>query len=583
MKKVFFLLLFFVVSLGGAYSIAQAQNQTLPQEAIVSFVSNIAVNTDNSIEVAETIVYNTGPLAHHGIYRDIYLYSSQNRKIEIQNVSVTDETGNPYMFQISDSGSNFQIKIGDPNTTFTGQKTYVIRYLATKAMAQFDSFDEIYWNVTGNDWGMPIYQTQVSVVLPLGTNMLQSSCYYGPRGSTNQCGQGIGSNGVYSFNSPSTLNPGDGITVAVGFPKGFVTSYFVSDAPSDFLDKYWRWLVAAILPILTLIFSLLYWHKKGRDAKGTGTIIPQYEVPNDLTPVEVGGIVNEKVKVEDISSEIIYLATKGYLKISQLEKKFIGLIKQTDYELTKLKESSDLQNDFDKNLMDALFKSRSEFLSLVKSRGFKKLPKIIGSIVESLSGVDLDSPQNENQVRLSQLKNHFYYRIPEITEPTLDALLNKGYYKNLGRMKTVGNRIFLIGFMSIWASLFFGGIIGAFVLKGNPFPMMVGIFLSIIIYAIISYFSPAKTEKGTLAKEHILGLKEYLQIAEKDRLEFHNAPEKKPKVFENLLPYAMVLGVADVWAKEFEGMYTTPPSWYSGPAGSAFSAMAFAHSMSNLV
>ncbi|KKT22394.1 MAG: hypothetical protein UW07_C0037G0011, partial [Candidatus Nomurabacteria bacterium GW2011_GWF2_43_8] len=77
------------------------------------------------------------------------------------------------------------------------------------------------------------------------------------------------------------------------------------------------------------------------------------------------------------------------------------------------------------------------------------------------------------------------------------------------------------------------------------------------------------------------GLKDYLQIAEKDRLLFHNAPEKKPEVFEKLLPYAMALGVADIWAKEFEGIYMAPPNWYVGSGNAAFSAMAFNHSLSN--
>lgn len=580
MKKIILPLLIAIVSIGGIFGIANAQNQTLPQEAIVSYISNIGVNIDNSIDVTETITYNTGPQEHHGIYRDIYPFSSQNRGMSIENVAVTDENGGSYPFQISDSGDNFRIKIGNPNKTFSGQKVYVIRYRATKAVAQLKDFDEIYWNVTGNDWGMPIYQTQVSVILPSGASMIQSACYYGPKGSTNQCSQASNANNVYAFNASSILNPHEGLTVAVGFSKGIVTPY-LPEATPNFFDMYWRWFVAAILPILTLILSLWYWYRKGRDARGTGTIIPQYDVPDELTPMEVGGIANEKVSVKDISPEIIYLATKGYLKIRQLEEKFIGLIKMTDYELTKLKEPLDLQNDFDKNLMDALFKSRSEFLSLVKSRNFKKLPKIVGSVIEGLSGFDLDNPQSENQVRLSELKNHFHYRIPEITEPTLDVLLNKGYYKNLGRMKTVGSRVAIILFMSVWASVFFGGLIGAFVLRGNPLPMMLSIFLSIIIYGIISHFSPAKTEKGALTKEHILGLKDYLKIAEKDRLQFYNAPEKRPEVFERLLPYAMVLGVADIWAKEFEGIYTTPPSWYSGPTGTAFSTMAFSHTMSN--
>jgi len=575
MRKVTLLLLTLILGLGYIFGVANAQIQTLPQEAqetIVFYDSNIIVNVDNSIDVAEKITYNTGPQEHHGIYRDIYPYSSQDRKMGIDNVTVTDENGSSYQFQISEVNGNTRIKIGDPNQTFSGQKIYIIRYHATRAVVQLKDVDEIYWNVTGNGWGMPIYQTQASIILPSGASMIQSACYYGPKGSTNQCQSANSQNETYIFNSPSTLNPYEGLTIAVGFPKGIVTPYSSSDTVSNFFDMYWRWLIAAILPILTLILSLLNWYRKDRDARGTGVIVPQYDVPDELTPMEVGGIANEKVNAGNISAQIIYLATKGYLKIRQLDERFIGLIKSTDYELTKLKDFSDLPNDFDQKLLNGLFNSQPRpKLSDLKNLLFKGTSPIANPVPTALA----------QSVKLSDLKYVFYQDASSVVASVLDALLNKGYYKNLGRMKTGGSRIFLIVFMSIWASGFFGGILGVFLLRGNPFPLMVGIFFSIIIYGIISHFNPAKTEKGVMAKEYILGLKDYLQIAEKDRLQFHNAPDKKPEVFEKLLPYAMVLDVANIWAKEFEGIYTMPPSWYSGPSGTAFSAIAFSHTMTN--
>ncbi|MBI3232306.1 MAG: DUF2207 domain-containing protein [Candidatus Doudnabacteria bacterium] len=583
MRKVTLLLLTVILSTGYAFSIANAQSQTLPQEAIVFYSSNITVNIDNSINVTETITYNTGPEEHHGIYRDIYPYSSQEKKMSIENVSVTDENGNPYIFQTSNSGENIRIKIGDPNRTFSGQKIYIVKYHATRAVAQLKDVDEIYWDVTGNGWGMPIYQSQASVILPSGASMIQSACYFGPKDSTSQCQLVNSKNGTYTFNTPSTLNPYEGLTAAVGFPKGIVTPYTPSDTAANFFDGYWRWIVAAILPILTLIFSLSYWYRKGRDARGTGVIVPQYDIPDGLSPMEVGGIANEKVQANNISAEIIYLATKGYLKISQLEERFIGFIKSTDYELTKLKDFSDLPDDFDRKLLEALFSNRSAFSALVNSNLLKKLPKPLASILGNLGDISGESESLDGKIiekiKLSDLKNNFYSDVRVIIASVLDSLLNKGYYKNLGRMKNSGSRIAIILFMSVWASGFFGGIIGVFLLRGNPFPLMAGIFLSIIIYGIISHFNPAKTEKGVATKEYILGLKDYLQIAEKDRLQFHNAPDKKPEIFEKFLPYAMVLGVANIWAKEFEGIYTLPPSWYSGPSGAAFGAIALSQTI----
>lgn len=519
---------------------AETEDFSFSEEAIFSFVSDITVNTDNSIDVIEKIIYHTGSQERHGIYRDIYPYSSTGSKMEIQDVSVVDESGTPFVFEVYNEGKNLRIKIGDPNQTFTGQKKYIIKYHATRATAQFEDFDEIYWNVTGNEWLMPIYTTSVSVTLPGGTKPLQSACYYGPKGSTEQCKLDNNTNGIHTFDLSASLNIGDGLTVAVGFPKGVVTPYTWAE---KYLDNLLPWFIAVLLPLLTSFFSLRYWYKKGKDPKGTGVIVPQYDVPDGLTPMEVVGIIKEKISANNISAEIIYLATKGFLRIKQTEEKVLGLFNTTDYELTKLKDFGDAPNDFDQKLLKGLFSGET--------------------------------------VKLSDLRNVFYSQIKGITDSAVDGLLTKGYYKNLGGMKNGAGRLILIIFFSVWASGFFGGMFGVLFFKGNPFPLMFGIFLSIVIYGVISHFYPAKTEKGVETKEYLLGLKDYLQIAEKDRLLFHNAPEKKPEVFEKLLPYAMTLGVADIWAKEFEGIYTTPPSWYSGSTNTAFNAVVFSNSLSN--
>jgi hypothetical protein len=536
-KKITFILTTFVLIFACFFNVSSAQigDGASFEESINSFHSDIKVNVDNSIDVTEKIVYNTGKLERHGIYRDIYPYSSVGYKMGIENVSVVDENGQEYIFETSYTGGNFRIKIGDPDKTFYGQKTYVIKYHAIKAVGQFEDFDEIYWNVTGNEWLIPIYGVSASIVLPDGAIFKQSACYFGLKGSTEQCSVEDGS---YNFNAPRVLSSGEGLTVAVGFEKNIVIPYSNSDKVDNFFDKYLGWIIAGILPILTLIFSLLYWYKKGRDPKGTGVIVPQYDVPDELTPMEVVGIVNEKVSTKDISAEIIYLAIKGYLKISQIEERVLGLFKSVDYELLKLKDFSDIPNEFDKKLLNGLF---------------------VGDL---------------QVIKLSALKNVFYKDADLVVEIVLKSFLTKGYYKNLGGMKNLGGEISTIIFWSIFMSfvvyIFSGKIIVA-----------LGVIVSVVIYGIVSHFSPAKTEKGVAIKEYLLGLKDYLRIAEKDRILFHNAPEKKPEVFEKLLPYAMVLGIANIWAKEFEGIYSTPPSWYSGPNNGVFNAVVFTNSLLN--
>lgn len=539
--RIFFAVAFILVGLLSAPGV-KVRAQESSGELIRSYSSEILVNIDNSIDVVENILYDGGTFPRHGIYRDIVPYSAEGRLMSIQDVSVVDENDIPQPFEVLDLGNKIRIKIGDPGVTFEGQRIYIIKYHATKAVSHLEKLDEIYWNITGTDWGFPILKVSAYVRLPSGASMTQSSCYFGIKGSTTTCNPAISESGVYKFDLPFTLSSGEGLTVAVGFPKNIVSPYSVSDFLRIVVDYYLPWFFVFFWPIFTLGLSLFFWYKTGRDPKMTGVIVPQYDVPDGLTPMEVSGIVNGKINTKDISPEIIYLATKGYIQIRQLDTKVLGLFSSTDYELVKMKEFFDLANEFDRKLLEALFRYQNQ------------------------------------AVKLSELKNIFYTHVSGITKLAYSSLIQKNYYKTFSGRENGRNKIELILLLSFAVPLLAGWLLKS---KFNLIPVSLSIFLSLLIYLLVSYFFPAKTEKGVATTEYILGLKDYLRIAEKDRLEFHNSPEKKPEVFEKLLPYAMVLGVADIWAKEFDGIYNTPPSWYQGAQGNVFNAVAFNKSLSS--
>lgn len=522
-----------------SFSILTAEAQTInqSQEAIVSYKSDIVVNIDNSINVTEEIIYQTGLTEHHGIYRDIHPYSSLGKKMGIKDVIVADESGKIHTFQIQGVGKDIRIKIGDPEVTFLGEKTYIIKYRATNAVAKLDEIDEIYWNATGNDWGMPIYSATATVSLPNQAQAIQKACYFGPKGSTDKCLPFIEGSVSSVFMAPTVLNPGAGLTVAVGFNKGVTHEYPAYIKILDQFFYYLPWMIAIALPVVTFILSFRYWQIKGRDPKGSGVIVPQYDVPDGLTPMEVLGILKESISAKSISAEIIYLATMGYLKIVHVEKKNFGFFKTTDYDIVKLKDFSDIPNNFDKELIETLF-----------------------------------SATLSNIVRMSKLKNVFYKQIPAIIKSTMESLFKKGYYRNLGKMGMYYSYVPGVGkATALLVAVFVLLVLSVSRVSTHP-QIAIGIFVSAFFLVIVYHLSPAKTEKGVAVKEYLLGLKMYLQIAEKDRLQFHNAPEKKPEIFEKLLPYAVVFGVEKAWAKEFEGIYVTPPSWYDGPVGTNFSA-----------
>jgi hypothetical protein len=434
-------------------------------EVIRNFSSTINVLPDSSVLIYEKINYDFEDVIRHGITRTIPLVNSKNKPIKIEVVSVIDEYNNTIKYTTNTMNGLLTIKIGDPDRMISSLKEYNIAYHVFGSIAYYDDFDEIYWNVTGNEWQVPILKSEAKVILPNNIFPLNQACYYGKSGSTVNCK--ISELNIFSPDGP--LGEKEGLTIAVGFPKGAVAIYKVNE--ETIISRYVKMFWPVTIPILVFIFMFLRWLKKGRDPKGTGVIIAQYDVPDNLTPLEVGGIINDEIKNENISAEIIYLATKGFIKIKLIDPdcdNYLCLIKKKDYEFTLLKKEGILINDFDKTIIRAIFSDNGD-----------------------VGGVSL----------LSTLNDNFYKSIKEINDSVVNVLLNKKYYLNLPKIKLH----FSFMFVGLWLIFVFNGFVGVF--GGNDsgdivFKLILSasIILSVIIFLVFNHLMPAKSKKGVLTK-----------------------------------------------------------------------------------
>jgi len=529
MKRYFFLI---ALAVGLLFS-----TTVLAQEKIDNFETTIQLNQDSSLVIEEKITYDFGQALRHGIYRDIiikYKARGGNYNLRVSDIKVVDENDQPYNFEVSYPNKYVRIKIGDADKEISGRKIYKIRYKIQRAINYFNDYDELYWNATGNEWSVAINKAKTLVFLPqeIKASQLQKACFTGSYGETKECSgnQAMGDSDhlvktlVFEENN---LEPQNGLTIVVGLPKGIINEpNFWQSAWETFKDN-----LILLLPLIILIFFLRWWYKYGRDPQGRGTIVAEFEAPDNLTAAEVGTIIDEHAQYKDLSAEIISLAVRGYLKITRLKEG--KLFKKTDYSLEQLKSADDLENKFDKELMQSFFSGGKE-------------------------------------VKLSSLKNKLSKKLKEIVKLIYETVTNKGYFvKSPAKVRTKYIIISVIFFfLAFWLGGVFFGTLG-----------VVSFIICGIIILIFSFLMPARTKKGVLAREHILGLKNYLQVAEKDRLKFHNAPAKNPAHFEKLLPYAMVLGVEKEWAKQFEDIYKQNPSWYNDSTLTHFTALAFVNNL----
>ncbi|MFA7314555.1 MAG: DUF2207 domain-containing protein [Candidatus Magasanikbacteria bacterium] len=509
------------------------------EEKINNFVTDIKINSDATFHVQEKIDYNFGENERHGIYRYIpYQYDINGKKysINIDNISVTDENNNLLNFVISNSGGQKDIKIGDADKLLTGRKIYVINYDVKYAINYFEDHDEFYWDVTGNGWDVAIDNVNTTVELPSPSAFSESkiTCYSGLEGSTTNC---FSSDFLFppstkdqvtgaSFSTKS-LDTNEGLTIVFGFAKNIVPMIERTKTP------IWQMVLSLFgLPIITFVIMFWLWYSKGKDQDFHDPIIAQYDSPDNLPPGIVGTILDEKVDNQDISSEIIYMAIAGYFKISRIENKIL-LFKTIDYQLDKLKNADDNLKNYQKTLLNAFFKDKQS-------------------------------------VKLSDLKYTLSKDLSTAHKEIYNFVVDNQYFvKNPFTVKLVYN---LIG-MTFLALAFF-------VFSSTLFALT-NLAVSGVIIIIFSLFMAKKTSKGVKTRNYILGLKEYIRVAEKERIKFHNAPEKKPDTFEKFLPYAMVFKLEKQWAKQFEGIYLEQPSWYSGANLATFSAMSFVSDINN--
>ncbi|MDD3292695.1 MAG: DUF2207 domain-containing protein [Candidatus Pacebacteria bacterium] len=494
-------------------------------EEIQNYETSITINNDASVNVQEKILYDFGSLQRHGIFRDIpYKYSARGGTytVKISDISVFDEKGINYQFTTSTENNNLKIKIGDPNSYVSGQKTYIINYKVKKAINYFTDYDELYWNVIGGDWAVNINKSSVVINVPKN-NDTTYKCLYGILGSKKECLVEKQGNQL-KIEHNQVLSPKEYLTIIVGIQKGIL---YEPSTIEYLIDKIMDNIIF-FLPFLVFIFLFIKWFKQGRDPEGKGIIIAQYEPLKDLSPLEAATLINENYDIKNVPAEIINLAIKGHIKIEKQEKKHI--FDRIDYLLIKTKENDDSLNKTEKALLLRIFMGNKQRL----------LSKITPEDIRSLG------------------------------KKIIESLTNKGYFEtNPSKIKTpyiiVGVLLMLL---SPTVESIFGAIgIVCFLING----------IIIIVFGIIM---PKKSIKGVEAKEYLLGLKKYISLAEIERIKFHNAPAKTPEHFETLLPYAMIFGLEKEWAKQFESL-TYSPTWYNDKNFNSFVPLVFINDLRN--
>lgn len=509
MKKLFSVL---VLSIGLLLSFSSKTFATDDYyDHVNTFHSDIVLNQDSSISIKETINYHLASY-EHGIYSEIPV----NYKVTAAFVRPTRlvinglyyyEDSNPTeifnSYEQSTSNGYAVLKIGDSDTTITGDYTYVIDYKLIYAVNYFDDHDELYLNINGNGWEVPVDSVTANITVP--GNITDKVCYTGVSGSTDtNCTLFPSSANTLTLTAGSFYQY-EGVTVAIKMPKGTIANTTNQQRVEFILAN-----LGIFLPVLAMILVILLSKKYNTNKKLT--IIPNYDVPKGFDALSSGFIYKKGIPNNVITAQLIQLAIQGYIKIKQVYKK--------EYELVKTDKGTPI-NEQEKILYDGLFGDKDS-INLKKQNS-----KIFETIAKTKASVEKDLYQKEY---LSQSK------------------------------KKVSNTIVIVG--SIGLAICFVSI--GFLVEYAAMGWFFGALSSFIILLIFGSKIDRKTISGNQIFYDLEGLKLYINTAEERRIEFHNDPKKYLGVFEKLLPYAMIFGLEKKWAKEFEDIYIEQPDWYDG-------------------
>lgn len=504
-------------------------------ESITDFDILIEVQADSSLRVTETITYDFEEAERHGIYRDVKETHAQSatswfkdRYVAFELMSVKRNGQSEPYERVSSEG--LSLRIGDPEITLSGPQLYELSYVIRGAVATYETGPEVYWNVTGNEWEVPILNTEITVVAGEKVTLLPDQvCYVGKSGSTEQCESVLVDEHTAVFTA-TALSAYEGITVAqrVMLPEQPVVL--------ERYDGILIWLIIMVVWFGALLWWLLRWRFFYNPSQ---SIIVQYEPYQDFKPMFTGVLFDNRLDSRDITAGIVYLAEQGFLSIAQRKEKTLLVIETTDYTLTLRRPLAEVATEFQKKLISLL--------------GFAQTGDAI-----TLSEIKKNHTQLQENAKI----------IEQLKKAVVDDLVRLGFLQQ--RM----TRGFQIGLIIVLAIIAFIALPISAALFGahafGPVALLIGSSILITLFGL-----ERRTTKGYEAMNYLKGFKDFLSTTEKERYTFHNAPAKNPEQFMEYLPYAIAFGVEKEWAEVFKDIQLTAPSWYSAPQGSTFNAVVF--------
>jgi hypothetical protein len=581
-------------------------------EVIRNFHADVTLDKSGLVTVTEQIEVNAeGYDIKHGIFRDFPLTFRKPDggigEVDFELKAVRrDGSNEPWHTEYIDNG--IRIYAGDKDSyVSSGRHVYEFAYETNRQVRYGTDADTFMWNITGNFWKFPILRSSADIHLPDGVEASRVQVFTGAFGYEGKDASARDSGGTVHVQAARNFDPGEGMTVRIDIPKGSI------DVPSAEQERWW-WLkdnrnvfIAFAGLILVWGWYARSWVKVGRDPP-RGIIVPRWDAPDGISPALVNYIdnkgfndggwkafsaaalnlaVNGKLKLEDLKTSIILTATgkTGGAALPPGEATILSRVASAGGTLRLDKDNGQSVKAAGEAFVGAITKeNRGKYYN--HNSGYV----IFGIVLSVVSFVALIAFGRFSGDEIAMLVG------PSILAGVIGifaAQIGRGFRSSASVFSKIFSIIVfgIIGFAAFGALVSLVSVMFEELLSHGELPVIVAMGGIVIANAIFIFIMGAPTVLGAKMMDGIDGLRQYLTLAEKDRMNMAGAPEMSPQHFEKLLPYAVALGVERPWTETFDTWLESAkmddyhPGWYSGSSygGFAGSVGGFSNSMASTI
>lgn len=581
-------------------------------EVIRNFHADVTLDKSGLVTVTEQIEVNAeGYDIKHGIFRDFPLTfrkaDNSIAEVDFELKAVRrDGRDEPWHTEYIDNG--IRIYAGDKDTyVSSGRHVYEFVYETNRQVRYGTDADTFMWNITGNFWKFPILRSSADIRLPDGVEASRLQVFTGAFGAEGRDASARESGGTVHVQAARSFDPREGMTVRIDMPKGSI------DVPSAEQERWWWLKDNRNMFIAFAGFALVWlwygwsWAKVGRDPP-RGIVVPRWDAPDGISPALVNYIDNKGFGDggwKAFSAAALNLAVNGQLKLEDLKTSIVlraagrggpTTLPPGEAAILSRVNAAGGTLRLDKSNGSSVQAAGAAFVAAITKENRGKYFNhnsgrvVFGLVLSVLSFVALIAFGRFSGDEIAMLV------APNILAAVIGvfaAQIGRGFRSNASVAKKIIS-IFIFGLIGFAAFGALGTLVSLMfetLLSQGQLPVVIAMGGIVIANAIFVFIMGAPTVLGTRMMDGIDGLRQYLTLAEKDRMNMAGAPEMSPQHFEKLLPYAVALGVEKPWTDTFDKwleaakMEDYQPGWYSGGSygGFAGSVGGFSHSMASTI